>query len=311
MLDRITGLQVFSRVAALGSLSAAARSLAMSQTMATKHLAALEGRLGTKLMHRTTRRLTLTEAGRTYLDRAERILAELDEADAVAAATTLDVRGTLRLNVPVSFGIREIAPLLPELSRLHPELTVDLGLNDRQVDLIEEGWDLVIRIGNLTESSLVARRLAPCRLLVCASPQYVARHGRPRKLADLAQHDCLGYTLSRSGGAGSWAFGKTGSVHVPVAGSLKANNGDALVAAAVAGQGLVYQPTFLLARELREKSLMPLRLDAEPLELGGVYAVYPSERRPPAKVRAAIDFFAARFGAKPPWERDLPPAARS
>ncbi len=151
MLDRLTGMQVFASVSALGSLSAAARSLSMSQTMATKHMAALEARLGVKLLHRTTRRLTLTEAGRTYLDAAERILGEVNGAEAEAAAGAVEVRGALRLNAPVSFGVREIAPLIPDFLQSHTGMTVDLGLNDRRVDLLEEGWDLAIRIGNMED----------------------------------------------------------------------------------------------------------------------------------------------------------------
>lgn len=296
MLDRFTGLQVFSRVAALGSLSAAARALGMSQTMATKHMAALEDRLGTKLLHRTTRRLSLTEAGRTYLEAAERIIADIEEADAEAAVEFAEVRGTLRLNVPVSFGIREIAPLLPELCARHPGLTIDLGLNDRYVDLIEEGWDLVIRIGSLTSSTLIARRLAACTTVVCASPGYLARHGRPRSVAALKDHNCLGYTLSRDGGADRWQFGRDGKVSVVVKTNLKANNGDALTAAAIAGQGIIYQPTFLVSREIAAGRLVPLKLDHPPRELGGIYAVYPSDRRPPAKVRTTIDYLAACLG---------------
>lgn len=307
MLDRVTGMQVFTRVAGLGTLSAAARALGMSQTMATKHMAALEDRLGVKLFHRTTRRLTLTEAGRTYLEAAERILSEIEDADAAAAAETVHVRGTLRLNAPVSFGIREIAPLLPELSRRHPGLTVDLGLNDRYVDLIEEGWDLVIRIGTLADSSMIARRLAPCRMIVCAAPTYITAHGRPRKIADLGRHVCLGYTLSRAVGADKWSFGSDGRATVAIKGSLKANNGDALVAAAIAGQGIIYQPTFHVAHEIAAGLLVPLKLDHDPIELDGIYAVYPADRRPPAKVRATIDFLAERLGPVPPWEGRQPP----
>jgi len=298
MLDRVTGMQVFVRVVALGSLSAAARALGMSQTMATKHLAALEERLGTRLLHRTTRRLSLTEAGRTYLEAAERILADIEEADARISRETLEVRGTLRLNAPVSFGIREIAPLLPDLSRLYPDLTVDLGLNDRYVDLLEEGWDLVIRIGGMTDSSMVARRLAPCSLVVCAAPSYLQRRGTPDTVADLTQHDCLGYTLSRSAGANRWLFGKDGKTQISISGPLKANNGDALVAAAVAGQGIVYQPRFLVDREIRTGALVPLILDLPPTELAGIYAAYPTDRRPPAKVRAVIDFLAEHLPAR-------------
>lgn len=275
----------------------------MSQTMATKHLGALETRLGVKLVHRTTRRLTLSEAGRTYLETVERILAELHEADLAAAAETVEVQGTLRLNAPVSFGIRELAPLIPELSARHPALTIDLGLNDRQVDLIEEGWDFAVRIGTLRDSPLIARRLGPCRTAVVAAPSYLARRGEPRRVADLAHHNCLGYTLSRNVGVDRWVFGRKRDVSVEIAGNLRANNGDALVAAAIAGQGLVYQPTFLVAREIREGLLVPVALDYEPIELDGIFAIYPANRRPPAKVRATIDFLQERFGRVPPWER--------
>jgi DNA-binding transcriptional LysR family regulator len=305
MLDRLTGMQVFARVAALGSLSAAARALGMSQTMATKHVAALEARLGTKLLHRTTRRLTLTEAGRHYLEAAERILDDVDEADAVVSADTLEVRGTLRVNVPVSFGIREIAPILPEFAKEHPALTVDLGLNDRQVDLMEEGWDLVVRIGNLKNSSMVARRLAPCHTIVCAAPSYLANKGTPRKIAELSGHNCLGYTLSSTLGVDRWLFGREKKITAPVSGNLKANNGDVLVAAAVAGQGIIYQPTFLVAREIADGLLVPIKLDHPTVALDGIFAAYPSERRPPAKIRAFIDYLVARLGPVPGWDRGL------
>lgn len=303
MLDRLTGMRVFARVAALGSLSAAARALGMSQTMATKHLAALEAKLGTRLLHRTTRRVTLTEAGRRYLGAVERILDEVEEADAAAAADTVEVRGTLRLNVPVSFGVREIAPLIPAFARAHPALTVDLGLNDRQVDLIEEGWDMVVRISRLEDSSLMARRLAPCTMIVCAAPDYLERHGRPRKVAELTRHNCLGYTLSRMVSPDQWAFGGEKGTVVPVRGNLKANNGDALVAAAIAGQGIIYQPSFLVAREIAAGLLEPIRLDQPPLAVDGIFALYPSDRRPPAKIRAFIDYLVAQFGPTPRWER--------
>ena len=303
MLDRVTGMQVFARVAALGSLSAAARALGMSQTMATKHMGALEDRLGTRLMHRTTRRLTLTEAGRTFLEQAERILGEIEEAEGLVSAHALEVRGTLRLNVPVSFGVREVAPLLPDLTRQYPGLAIELGLNDRRVDLIEEGWDLVLRIGSMEDSRMIARRLASCRTVFCASPDYLAQHGRPRRVSDLKHHACLGYTLSRAIGIDRWTFGRDEKVKVAINSVVKANNGDALVAAAIAGQGIIYQPTFLVAREIAAGLLVPLKLDHSPVELDGVYAVYPSDRRPPAKVRAAIDFFAGRFAPVPPWEK--------
>lgn len=183
MLDRVTGMQVFARVAALGSFSAAARALGLSQTGVTKHVAALETRLGTRLLHRTTRRLTLTETGRGYLEACERILAEIAEAEAMAGAEGVEAHGTLRLNVPLSFGVREIAPALAAFAAVHPALTIELGLNDRRVDLIEEGWDLAVRIGTLADSGLIARRLAastswsaPRRIISTGT----ARRARPR-----------------------------------------------------------------------------------------------------------------------------------
>jgi DNA-binding transcriptional LysR family regulator len=305
MLDRITGMQVFSRVAALGSLSAAARALGMSQTMATKHIAATEERLGVKLLHRTTRRLTLTEAGRRYLESVERILADVEDAESSAAADRFEVRGTLRVNAPLSFGVREIAPLMAAFCHRHPGLVVDLGLSDRVVDLIEEGWDLAIRIGRLPDSSLTSRRLAPSRLVLAAAPAYLDAHGTPVRVEDLQRHNCLGYTLSRVQSPNRWIFGPEGRSSVAVSGSFKASNGDALLAAALSGLGVIYEPTFLVGDALRSGALVPLVLD-EPFYDGlGIFALHPAARMAPAKVRALIDFLAARFGPRPPWDRDL------
>ncbi len=309
MLDRIAGMEVFAKVAAIGSLSGAARALGMSQTMATKHMGALEERLGVKLLHRTTRKITLNEAGRRYLESVERILSELSEADAAAAAERMEVSGTLRVNVPVSFGVREIVPLLAELSDLHPALSIDLGLNDRTVDLVEEGWDVAIRIGKIEDQTLMARRVASCRLLLAASPSYLAKRQAPKSISELGSHNCLGYTLSSSSSPDRWRFGLDGSIIVPVRGNLHANNGDALVAAALAGQGMIYQPTFLVGDEVRAGRLVSLTLDHPLMELPGVFAIYASNRRPPAKVRAFIDFLAGKFSPTPRWDRDLPISA--
>ncbi|MBA1156069.1 LysR family transcriptional regulator [Microvirga mediterraneensis] len=304
MLDRVTGMQVFVRVATLGSFSAAARALHLSQTMVTKHVAALEDRLGVKLLHRSTRKLVLTEEGRAYLAACERILAEIEEAEASASLDRIEPRGTLRLNVPLTFGFRQVVPALTEFSRLYPAVSFDLGLADRYVDLIEEGWDLAIRIGRLKDSSLVARRLAACRTIVCASPAYLKDHGVPQTLDDLARHNCLGYTLPSAIGASRWAFGLDGDIAVPIQGNLRANNGDALLAAAIAGQGLIYQPTFIVGDSLRDGSLIPV-LTAYPTYEPAIHAILPSGRQAPAKVRAFVAFLARRFGEKPEWDRDL------
>ncbi|MGO4525017.1 LysR family transcriptional regulator [Microvirga sp. 2MCAF35] len=304
MLDRVTGMQVFVRVATLGSFSAAARALHLSQTMVTKHVAAIEERLGVKLLHRSTRKLVLTEEGRAYLAACERILAEIEEAEASASLDRIEPRGTLRLNVPLTFGFRQVVPALAEFSRLYPAVSFDLGLADRYVDLIEEGWDLAIRIGRLKDSSLVARRLAACRTMVCASPAYLKDHGTPRSLEDLAGHNCLGYTLPSAIGASRWTFGLDGELSVPIQGNLRANNGDALLAAAVAGQGLIYQPTFIVGDSLRDGSLVPV-LTAYPTYEPAIHAVLPSGRQAPAKVRAFVAFLAGRFGPEPEWDRGL------
>jgi DNA-binding transcriptional LysR family regulator len=302
-------MEVFAKVASLGSFSAAARALGMSQSMATKHVDTIEDRLGARLFQRTTRRLTLTDAGRRYLEACERILGEIEEADAEAAADVAEPRGMLRLNVPLSFGFRQVVPALADFAAHYPQLTVDLGLTDRFVDLVEEGWDLAIRLGMLGDSSLIARRLAPARVVLCAAPGYLDRHGVPKTAAELSAHNCLGYTMPSAAGADRWLFGADGSVPVAVTGNLRANNGDALRAAALAGQGLIYQPTFLVGEDLRAGRLVCIDLDVPPFQFANVYAVYAPSRHVPAKVRRLIDFLAERWAATPPWDVDLLVAA--
>ena len=299
MLDRLTGMRVLAKVAELGSLSAAARALDMSPTMATKHIVACEQRLDAKLLHRTTRRIALTEIGRRYLDTVEPILDEIEHAEAAASADHLEIRGTLRVTAPVSFGIRKIGPLLADFARLYPKVTMDLGLTDRIVDLIEEGWDVAVRIGRIADSALVGRRLALCRTAVCAAPSYLAQRGTtPRKVTDLTEHNCLGYTLWRGVSADRWSFGSDGAVTVPVNVNLRCNNREALLAAAVAGQGMVYQPVFLVGADIRAGRLISLALDHPTIDLP-VTVLHASERRPPAKVRAFVDFIVQRINPSP------------
>ncbi|MCQ2028982.1 LysR family transcriptional regulator [Stutzerimonas zhaodongensis] len=302
MLDRITGMRVFTRAASAGSLSAAARQLGMSPAMATKHVDALEARLGVKLFHRSTRRLNLTPAGSSYLDACQRILPEIDEAEASVASQRVEATGLLRMNVPLSFGTRFIAPLMPGFSQRHPAVKVELGLTDSQVDLIDGSWDMAVRIGRLADSPLQARRLADSPMLVCASPGYLARHGTPRKVSDLATHNCLGYSLSSLHGGREWAFGAAAEIRVPIEGNLVANNGAALVAAAVGDQGLIYQPLFIVSAALGRGDLVTVALDQPPLSVGGIHVVYPPDRRPTAKVRAMIDFLVESFSGELPWD---------
>jgi DNA-binding transcriptional LysR family regulator len=259
--------------------------------------------LSTSATPSPARRLSITDAGRNYLEASERILTDIDAADAAVSADRVEPRGLLRLNVPVAFGTRQIAPLLAEFTHRHPLVTVELGLNDRLVDLADEGWDLAIRIGSLSNSSLIARRIAPCRTVVCAAPSYLAGRGRPRTISSLAKHNCLGYTLSNVTGVDKWVFGAKGDAAVSVSGNLRANNGEALRTAAIAGQGLTYLPTFIVADDLRAGTLVALDLDQPTVEFGGIYAVFLPDRHPAAKVRVFIDFVANRFAPEPPWDK--------
>lgn len=270
--------------------------------MATKHVDALEERLGVRLFHRSTRKLTLTEAGQQYLEVCNRLLPDLEEVEAAIASQRLEATGLLRLNTPLSFGVRYIAPLLPAFHKQHPSVGVDLGLNDRVVDLIEEGWDLTIRVGPLKDSRLVSRKLADSAMIVCAAPAYWMQHGRPRLWSDLQAHNCLSFTLSKLSRPDEWHFGKAGERRVAVRGTLRTNNGDALVAAAVAGLGVLYEPEFIVADAVRRGELERVTLDAVSADLGGIHLVRASDRAPPAKVRAMTDFLLATFHANPPWK---------
>ncbi len=299
-MDRVTSMRVFVQATSAGSLSAAGRHLGMSPAMATKHVNALEARLGVKLFHRTTRSLTLTEAGSDYLEACLRILPEIDEAEAAVASQRVKATGLLRMNVPLSFGSRFVAPLIPAFSQRYPEVRVELGLSDAQLDLIAGSWDLAIRIGRLADSPMQARRLGNSCMTVCAAPDYLDRRGVPRTVAELAQHNCLSYTLSSTQDSKHWAFGRDGAIRAPARGDLLANNGDALLAAALAGQGVIYQPHFIVADAVRRGDLVVLELDKPVVELGGIHVLYPPDRRPPAKVRVMIDYLAEAFERTPP-----------
>lgn len=292
MADRLTGMEVFVRAIRLGGLSAAGRAMGMSPTMAARHLDALEARLGTTLANRTTRRLALTDAGMIYLERAERVLAEIAEADAEASAQSRAIEGLLRVSAPATFGVMHVAALAAEFHRFHPGVTIELGLDDRYVDLLEERWDMAIRIGRLSDSSLIARKLAPVSLTICASPGYLAERGMPATIDDLGGHHCLGYTLGALTGTAVWGFGRDGRQQVAVRGALHANNGEALVRAAMAGQGLVYGPRFIAADAIRRGELVEIDLGTAYMDMGAIHSVTHSRRRPAARVKAWIDFLA-------------------
>lgn len=292
MPDRLSGMEVFVQAVRLGGISAAARHLRMSPAMAGKHLDALEARLGTTLLHRSTRRLSLTEAGADYLGRTSRILTDIAEAEAQAAARAVAVSGLLRVSAPSTFGVLHLAPLMPLFQQRHPDLKVELGFTDRYVDLLEEQWDVAVRIGRPADSSLISRKLAPMRAALCASPDYLRQRGTPATTADLIHHNCLAYTNVAQAGTSSWSFGLKGEHKVPVQGALHANNGEALVRAAIAGAGLVYGPRFIAADALARGALIDLTLDQPCMEIGWVQTIRHPERQPTAKVRAWVEFLA-------------------
>jgi DNA-binding transcriptional LysR family regulator len=304
-MDSLTSMRVFCAVVDNGSFAAAAGKLHLSRAMVTKHVMNLENHLSIRLLNRTTRRLSLTESGAGYYERCTQILNELEEAEAQARQASAEPRGTLRINAPYSFATAHVAPFLPEFLASHPDLKLDLTMNDRFVDLVEEGFDVAVRIATtLPESSLVARKLAPCRMVVCGSPAYFQRHGEPQSPAELERHNCLCYSFCASQGA--WSFtSRDGRRHaVKANGSIRANSGDALRAAALGGIGVVLLPSFAVGEELSDGRLQAVLTDCETPE-SALYAVYPSRRHLSAKVRAFVDFLGRKYGPEPYWDNWL------
>lgn len=295
-MDPVSGMTVFARVVEANGFTAAARDLGLSKAAVSKHVARLEDRLGVRLLNRSTRRLGLTEAGRDYYERARRILAEVEEAELSAASRQAHPRGQLRVNAPVTFGQSHLAPLLPAFMHRYPQVQVDMVLNDRFVDLIEEGFDMAVRVAELPSSSLIARRLCGAPHVVAAAPSYLAARGRPKHPRDLTRHDCLLYSYLASGD--EWRFIEEGRTFgVRVAGPLRANNGDVLRHAAVAGLGIVYAPDFVIADALASGSLAPL-LEEWRMPDVGVHAVYPPGRPLGAKLRVFVDFLSEALGRR-------------
>lgn len=303
-MDRFRSLEIFAATAERLNFASAARDLKMTRAMVSKHIGDLEERLGVRLFNRTTRRASLTEAGRALALRAASVIEALNETeDAVRDLHTV-LRGKLRVNAPVTFGAQQLAPLIARFLGENPGVDVELTLNDRTVDLIEEGFDVVIRIGVPADSSLIVRRLAPARLMIAGSPAYLKAAGLPKVPQDLKRHNCLGYSY--------WSLRDEWHLTTPdgrvervkVKGSLTANNGDALRAAAIEGVGLIQVPTFSLCEDVRRGRLVPVLTDYPIRELT-VHALYAPGAAPNAKLRAFIDLLAKAWAGVPPWERGL------
>jgi len=301
MID-LDDMRCFVEVVENGGFNRAAGRLGISKSIISRRIGKMEADLGTRLLNRTTRGISPTEAGLEFKARSERILAEFDEAREAVTQHSGEVIGRLRLSAPLSFGIRHIAPMLAEMSKRHPRLEMDVSFSDRIVDLIGERYDAAIRIGVLQDSSLVARRIAPVRSLLVASPDYLARAGRPATPSDLMRHECLIYTGRVSA---EWKF-RSGKrwISVRPTGHLRSDSGETIIEWAKAGLGIAETPTFLLADEFETGALEPLLTDYPTPEFG-IYVVRPPGTNVPGKVRLLIDTLVERFGGGPHWDRCL------
>ena len=301
MGDSLYEMSVFSKVVAAGSLSAAARDLGVSTAVVSRRLAALEARLGVRLVNRTTRMLALTDEGASYHEACARILGEIEDADAAAAARRVEPQGILKVALPASFGHKHIAPLIPPFAARFSKIQLVLSLSDRTVNMIEEGFDLAIRIGELEDSSLAARKLAPNRRVVCASPEYLKLHDAPRTPDDLPRHNCLTTNDLQMNWEYKGPDGKRGAVRV--SGHYACDNWEVLREWALAGLGVALKSTWDVRRQLEDGSLVPLLPGYDFSTDVAIYAVYPHRRYLPAKTRVFIDYLAESFGPEPYWDR--------
>ncbi len=303
-MDKFADLEAFTAVVESGTFSAAGERLGIAKSVVSRRISLLEGRLGSRLMNRTTRRLALTDAGRHFYQRAVQILADLDDAEQSITQETAELRGSIKLAAPLSFGLLHLSKAIADFLGEHPAIELNLDLNDRNINLVEDGFDMAVRIGELKDSTLVARRLGTVRHVNCASPAYLQQHGEPAHPDELHQH--IGLQYSNVTYKQQWCYvtpeGKT--VYGQPQIRIRSNNGDALAAAAVAGLGIVGGPTFILGRYIKEDSLKVLLKDYR-RPASGIHAVYPPGRLIPKRVRVLSDFLASRFGDQPYWDEGL------
>jgi DNA-binding transcriptional LysR family regulator len=286
-------MRVFAAVVDAGSFVGASDALAMSKPAVSRYVADLETRLGVRLLHRTTRKLSLTEGGEVFYARCAELLGEIEEAEAEITSRAGEATGGLKVSAPVSFGLLHLAPLWAEFMARHPKVVLDVTLSDRMVDLVEEGFDVAVRIARLPSSSLISRKLSSTRMVLCASPGYIKAHGAPARPSDLAHHDIVAYSLLSMGEA--WEFeGPDGRVSVKVKPRMRTNSGDTCRAVALRDQGLVIQPSFLVGDDLRSGALVEVMPGFRSMEMG-IYAMYPTRKHVLPKVRLLIDHLAEAF----------------
>ncbi|MGV6839709.1 MAG: LysR family transcriptional regulator [Planktomarina sp.] len=300
-MDRLTEMEAFATVVDQGGFTDAARKMGISKSAVSKHVSSLEARLGARLLNRTTRRVSPTEIGLAYYDRARRVLTDAGEADALVTSMQSAPSGLLRISVATDFGVNHMSPVLGEFLQAFPEITVNMVLNNRYVELISEGYDMAIRIGEMEDSSLRARKITDTSRRMIASPEYFAKHGRPEKIDDLNNHKLLHY--SNQAGGGYWKITAPSGEkrQIRTAGWLTVNDGQSLLNAAIAGLGIAYLPSFLFDEAL-EQGLVEEAMPELPIETQGIYAVYPPGRFTQPKVRAFIDFLVDTFNEKGPQQ---------
>lgn len=296
-MDKFQEMKVFAAVVDAGSFVGASDALDMSKPAVSRYVADLETRLGVRLLHRTTRKLSLTEEGEVFHARCLELLGGVDEAEAEITSRSGEATGLLKVSAPVSFGLLHLAPLWAPFMARHPKVILDVTLSDRMVDLVEESFDVAVRIARLPSSSLISRKLSSTRLVLCASPGYLKAHGAPAQPSDLAGHAIAAYSLLAMGDV--WEFeGPDGRVSVKVKPRMRSNSGDTCRAVALGHQGLVIQPSFLVSDDLRSGALVEVMPAFRPLEMG-IYAVYPTRKHVLPKVRLLIDHLAEAFRVKP------------
>lgn len=300
-MDRIDAMRAFVAVVNEGSFSQAANVLQLSPQLVSKYVSQLEEKLNVRLLNRTTRKVNLTEAGIQYLQHAQQILSSVDEMEQQLGGMQQSPKGTLRISAPVSFAIKHLARLMADFQAQYPLVSIDLQLNDRKVDVVEEGFDVALRIGQLKSSSLIAKHVAPIRLVICASPDYLKKHGTPKTPEDLKHHRYLHYSYMEMGDRGeiyTWLRQK----NISGIGEFYSNNGDVLIEATVAGSGIAVQPTFIAGEAISQGKLSYFMTEYEPEPLG-LYVVYAHRKLLPNKVRCFLDFIEGYFGSPPYWDK--------
>lgn len=302
-MHRFEELETFVAIVEAGSITAAAERLGAAKSAVSRRLAALEERLGVQLFTRTTRRMTLTDTGRSFYARSARILADLEEAESAVAQAHGELRGRLRVALPLSFGLHHMCEPIAEFGRRHPQVSFDLDLNDRRIDLVEEGMDLAVRIGRLRDSSLIARKLFDARTVVCAGPGYLERHGTPRRPDELQDHTGLVYSNLPDPDHWAWTEPDGTRRRVPIRSRMTVNSGDFLCNAAACNMGVVMQPTFIAHEAIRRGDLAPILADVR-WPVTPAYAVYPPTRHLSYRVREFIDYLAEVFSGTPSWDRE-------